>query len=412
MNESKSWKRDYVIQTVIGTWSTTKKAVVYGAPSFDHNVVTLSRSRSGSSVRNWKNKIRYHNDATSSFSGTRLDVENFTGGKLVAYRDDRPFINNQTVEQIVSGTFPYPGVDSIVGNPTISVSFADNQARAAFLKKLIAAQQSFSGGVFLGEIRETLHLIRNPARGIRELIDSYHTTVKKRWHRTKVKDRKRMVADQWLEYSFGILPLASDVDSAAKALAELSVNGGARFQHITAKGQDDSYVSRGTVSINSVLHASCKKITTDRAIVVYRGDVDTRPFSTTQRALSQLGVDPFRDFVPTVWELIPYSFLVDYFTNIGEIINGWSFQRTGLRWSNKTVVTMRRVSYQEYSASNALPWKVGQFARPSFNAYRRSVSRAPYVGSFTPSLEFQIPGIGSTKWLNIAALAKMRRIVD
>lgn len=28
-----------------------------------------------------------------------------------------------------------------------------------------------------------------------------------------------------------------------------------------------------------------------------------------------------QEFVPTVWELIPYSFVVDYFTNIGDVVN-------------------------------------------------------------------------------------------
>jgi hypothetical protein len=40
---------------------------------------------------------------------------------------------------------------------------------------------------------------------------------------------------------------------------------------------------------------------------------------------------------------------------------------------------------------------------------KSTVSRGPYNGTFVPSLTFEIPGLGSGRWLNIAALVAARR---
>jgi hypothetical protein len=40
----------------------------------------------------------------------------------------------------------------------------------------------------------------------------------------------------------------------------------------------------------------------------------------------------WESFVPTVWELVPYSFILDYFTNIGDVLSAGLLVQSHLAW--------------------------------------------------------------------------------
>jgi hypothetical protein len=124
------------------------------------------------------------------------------------------------------------------------------------------------------------------------------------------------------------------------------------------------------------------------------------------------------DILPAAWELIPYSFLVDYFTNIGNVIQAYTLDTSGVRWLEKGT---RTSSYNYVAEVNmvlsALPFPrelysyvdVIQNLPGGSNGYEIiRFSRNKYEQSIIPSLEFSIPGLG-LKWLNLTALASTHR---
>jgi len=120
------------------------------------------------------------------------------------------------------------------------------------------------------------------------------------------------------------------------------------------------------------------------------------------------------NFVPTIWELVPWSFAADYFTNIGDILSSWSLWNADLAWSNKTTVTnvnIDRVSGGlngiTLAADQEIVIRSKEPGRSS--SYRRSVVRGTSAGSLIPSLRFEIPGMSSLKWINLSALALSRK---
>jgi hypothetical protein len=120
-----------------------------------------------------------------------------------------------------------------------------------------------------------------------------------------------------------------------------------------------------------------------------------------------IGFSP-KDFLPTAWELIPYSFLVDYFSNIGGIIYGMSNLFTNLAWHNSTV--RKELKFRQWGTEYPLPGLVritGAYAKCVTS--KVSVERSKYTGHGVPSLAFKIPGFRSLKWLNIAALVASRK---
>lgn len=408
MNESESWT-ETVDRTLKRTlWDATpspghENPVADATSTFPRN---MTRSRTGTSCYNWKEKIRLHQDATTPFSGSIRTWDHYDGS-VSSLRNTK--VNGGTYRSTLEGHLIAPPSD-LSDNPTLSTTSADNTAKAAFLKKLTSAQRAFMGGVALGELKETLQLIKRPAVGMRNLVGSYLERVKK--HAPSVRRSKRLgfISDQWLEYSFGMVPLMSDIEDGNEALKRMKErNGGTTYERISAYGSDEALVSYSSISYGvGAVGCAGRRLVKDDARVIYRGEIRCKPLSTTLMKARNLGFDP-RDWAPTVWELIPYSFLVDYFTNVGDVITGWSWQRTGLSWSNKTTIQKRVSKDVELrgTTNGSSGYSLTSFAPYGHVVTQRLVNRSSYLNNYVPSLEFQLPGFG-TKWLNLAALAQGR----
>jgi hypothetical protein len=57
-----------------------------------------------------------------------------------------------------------------------------------------------------------------------------------------------------------------------------------------------------------------------------------------ERIISMSGFD-LRSFVPTVWELVPYSFIVDYFSNVGDCLMALGVDTSGVTGLWRTEIT-------------------------------------------------------------------------
>jgi hypothetical protein len=118
--------------------------------------------------------------------------------------------------------------------------------------------------------------------------------------------------------------------------------------------------------------------------------------------LETFGLLP-KNFLPTAWELIPYSFLVDYFTNISTIIDAWSFINGNLAWAYKTERSEIRTHNKFAGLSVDSPGKIASFNVGDTVWVERTVQRRN-LSSLIPNFGFRLPGFGSRKALNIATL--------
>jgi hypothetical protein len=289
-----------------------------------------------------------------------------------------------------------------------SVEEADNAARTSYFSRCYAVESRFQGGTFLGELRETLRMIRSPASALRQGVSRYLNTVTKRCRRAKTKrDVTKAVSGTWLEYQYGWRPLFSDIDEGIRALAQLNRQRNP-FEMVVATGQAKAFsqvsgFNAGTISAVGVWK---RIVRLDTVTVTYRGNV----FGTfgAPDASYLLGLRP-RDFFPTVWNLIPYSFLVDYFTNIGDVISSASYVGARTAWTSKTIRSQCKV-YPEGVVRLPGPDNSGSYTYDrggsvgSAELSWTEFERIPSVSVDIPSLELRVPGVGSLKWANIAAL--------
>lgn len=372
----------------------------------------------GDNYKDWRSRLANGEQCTTSLSGTKYSRKR---GPVTSWSNSQsplfPYITCANTHYIATRhgfrdgelfpyEFSYPGSDST------SLVRADAIALGQFVAKIREVQTSFQGGVFLGELGETIRMLSSPAKSLREGLGKYLTSLKKR-KRTfrnvrnplkRLRAAQTVLADTWLEFSFGWKPLVHDIDDAAKTLANRLASS-PKWQPVTAVGRDEQTASVATGSncgtnmgsiINRYLYTTTKE-------VHYKGQVNV--VHPSQNASWHAGFIP-SDWAPTVWELIPYSFLVDYFANLGQIISCASLLQTNLRWSAKT--TVEKIS-QEIVDSYFVPGVSSFFSRAGGTGRimekqtKTTFSRAPYNGSLVPSLQFHLPG-HDVQWINMAAL--------
>jgi hypothetical protein len=308
------------------------------------------------------------------------------------------------------------------------VSQADSNAAQQFVKKYRKRTRQFQSGVFVGEIAETARLFASPARALRKGVASIHRGMlghlKDTLKRHPVRNRKVMrnlrktLADTWLEWQYAVRPLISDLDDAGRAFRQIAQGRGFEIIRIRGTGgaegnvyrHPDFSVSWGLPAGQTVPLpiASCDLETNDQVTVDYLYGWKNHTVSHDMPVPMTLGLT-LSDFVPTVWELIPYSFLVDYFTNVGNVLDAWSISQVSFAWGQRTVRNCR--TSRAYGLRCAPTGPYGPQYVSGGNSVSLSTTLVDRVRKTTapmPSFDFSIPGFKSVKWLNILALANGR----
>jgi hypothetical protein len=305
---------------------------IYPEPAWTEatRIATAVRSRTGERLPNWQQVIARGDDATTNLTGT-WDVINYRPlGKRIWQNHKNPSYPTATGRRWLEGDVEITNTaqNIFAPNPTASLSFVDNLARAAFYKKLHKEATQFQGLVFLGELRETLHLLRNPTKSLRDLCDGFLGKLSKR----KRSHPKSWLTDSgsiWLEQAFGWKPLMNDIQDAATAWKRLTEPNMAHRVTAGAKKSYDrsseltNYERVGaywTPNSSGIYFVNKWALLRETHVVRYRGSVRAQVEAPRWKDATLFGFEP-KEFIPAAWELLPWSFLVDYFTNIGDILD-------------------------------------------------------------------------------------------
>lgn len=394
------------------TWYTSKT----GDYSQNSRVV-------GDNFPDWRERLRDGRNCTTYLHGKRYHTPHLQLGQIDTEPGRLWFGNHIRIKNGHLGNIPFATSSPFFTSLETSTNI---QALTVLNKKLLKTRQGFQSGTFFGEIAETLHQIRNPANGLFRGLFQYHGDVRKLLKRRNISSARAKrasgisseISGLWLENVFGWQPLLSDIRDGAETLARLELGHYGVRRRVVGSAFDKIVEFGSTVSNNNVdyapYHYSVRKEHSVR--VIYRAGVGAAPFSTdsAQQARDLFGIS-WSEFLPTIWEIIPYSFLADYFLNIGNVLSAWSHQNYGQNWVNKTVIKQVDAIVDDCKLSSVVQSNIntGFITGVSYVPYEvtrryREVVRDNYTGSLVPDFQFTIPGFRSSRWFNIAALARLR----
>jgi hypothetical protein len=378
-------------------------------------------SASGTTNPEWRQIIRNGGNATTAFQGVEYPPSHIS--KFNAGYDNTSLEvstgRTQSTHITTSGYWNVlpPEPDDPPGAVTTKVT---NRAIRKFLDEAKNVQSSVEAGQDLAEIKQTIESILHPMKTLKESMVSYLSALRKRKGAFKGPKHslRKVVADTYLEYHFGWAPLVSDVKSIIEGLTK------GRLPQMTVVGSaSDTYLGSWSSQFTGLdyvpFSVAQDTLLTYKYSVRFKGAVRTHCAMNGQVGILQdLQLTP-KDWLPTLWDSLPWSWVVDYFVNVGEIYQGLTFMNSDLVWGCKTTRNVVRLKANDFRMVGFSPPRDdGLFKDIVHNGYAgggaveyesRRVSRSSFVGSdLIPRLEFRVP-VSKYPFFNIAAILSQAR---
>jgi hypothetical protein len=212
----------------------------------------------------------------------------------------------------VEAAAPYPAV----------INHDGDKMRQIALTKVYANinKSGIMAGEVMSDIGMTMQMLRRPFGGAVKLVGKMLTYRNRNIGKTAASAAKAS-ANAWLEYRYGWRPLVTDAMKVISDVEQIKLN--YRPPRLVARSQETDG-STMTVSFadvllpNSSLRASgtCSRFVQVRASagVLYQSAIT----GSTSAAMAKVLGTRTRDLPATVWEVIPFSFVMDWFVNVGD----------------------------------------------------------------------------------------------
>jgi len=218
-------------------------------------------------------------------------------------------------------------------------------------------------------------------------------------------------ADQYLELVFGWRPLISDVYSLAKTAARATVETRPLLR-VTASSQapPTSSIYQSVVGPADCLqrYTSLAKGELSVQAIAYLKQSVQGPSQGLERILELSGFN-LESFVPSVYNLIPWSFAVDYFSNLGDVISAaTTCQSNVIGYVRSTrELTTREESYAFDFGRSKANVAGFDFVQHGADLGHLSYKRTTFnrvVGSSVPVPDLLLTLPGERQFANLAAL--------
>lgn len=385
-------------------------------PSVNFTNISWQNSRHGSSLPGWKNAIKKGVDATTTLVGVKTVVTHTPG--------------HMEWQGCVTG---FPHLRRLYGrsgdldqfNPTIylpiyaSAARAESIASSDFIKKYSNIIKSLEGLETLAELPKTARSIMQRTTQMVGLLVNWRRTLSRGLSASRRGNRANAaravagaVADAHLEWQFAYNPLVRDISDLGKKLSDDTLIVPFRA---SGKASADRLTPTESGSGHGVLGWDSHTVCTEETSIRYKGAVKIRREGASG-FLGQLGISP-SNFVPTIYNLLPWTYMIDYFTNVGDMISAVSQPTPELAWVNRSIRS--KVSLKNVAGIN--PTYSDQFtADPGYPICVPStlsceithVTRNSQRPNFIPSFHMKLPNLesesGRKKWANVAAVIAAR----
>lgn len=214
--------------------------------------------------------------------------------------------------------------------PEFTAGVADKQ-HLAKVKALSNVDQSLASGlVGLGELKSTLNSFIHPLSAIRQYLKRWKLKPTRKGYKLYINDGEGLVpavASQYLELYYGLKPFLKDLESYVDAY----VQSGYQPERKTARGSESLKTETFTTQLMDRSRPDWDSYDLKTIVTtewVYRSGILYEPSPLTTNKVMGLRVG---DVLPAIYELTPWSFFLDYFSNFGNLIQALT-PRMGVRY--------------------------------------------------------------------------------
>lgn len=380
-------------------------------------VTTLSpysQSRTGYYYEDWKERIAKKQDASTSYVRTRLRISENVPGiwdspntlGTASCNTVYPYLPQYPLKLRYIGT-PWGGICDQGLNAIDDDPVYAQKADADLRKKYNRRKPDFNAVVPIGEWRESVGLYNKLVNDTFAYANKAYNllnyaTTRKRYLRLLAR-----AGDYWLAYAFGIKPTLQDLRSAAMDIARKTA-GGPGTPSMVVRGEAVKQWNQ-TIVINDVwadTSGYLKGVGIQRISheCIYRSVMGFEAISPIEDnyELAQSVFKPsFQEVVLGLYDLVPWSFLLDYFTSTGEWLEGQFQLDTRPYYGTKSRLYTCETSY-DFIPKNG--WKTIYPHRHvvQFTRYTRQLGTTLQARK----LEFKSPAeiVSLNKLANLAAL--------
>jgi hypothetical protein len=203
--------------------------------------------------------------------------------------------------------------------PTINLTDLEWEAMNRALANVDKAPYSVAEDA--ATIRQTLNYLRNPVRSFYNLAKQFERDLKGLHSMYKRGNRRRprlaLISDLWLEHRFAFSPTVRSISNVISSLEGADrAHGSIKSAHGVATrpqaiARDEVLVSQFTFRRESTNTAECK------ATVLYTSASPLREWQYKYGLRA-------KDVPELMWDLFPYSFMIDRVVDIGSAIRGFT----------------------------------------------------------------------------------------
>lgn len=210
------------------------------------------------------------------------------------------------------------------------------------MRKLIQKSSSlFEGLAFSGELDKTKDMFVKRSNALvghhNKVTRSLSKTIKLYDdRRSKLSQYASNLSDWWLEYRFGVKPLLDDMGELGEAvaaavqdgIADVRINGFSSIEKVDSFRNRKAGLAGSAYAFGDLTEKYHEKLV-DKVGGTF---INTQLFDHLDpRFVFGIGME---NVIPALWEVTPYSWLVDYFVNIQELLKALSWHQGYLdnRW--------------------------------------------------------------------------------
>lgn len=176
--------------------------------------------------------------------------------------------------------------------------------------------------------------------------------------------KAKSFADQWLEYHFGWEPMVQDVGAAMNVMQSEDFGGKKLFAHASAPYRENTYYSNsGGYTRNE-----------ESGTLFVRMGAYARVSNPNAFLANRMG---FVNPLSVAWEAVPFSFVFDWFANVGQILSSFS-DFVGVDITFPYTTTFQRGGRNYITVIYPQPWDPAGLTR-SFSSTCARCGRQPNI---------------------------------